>query len=116
MESHGVGHHTDQLVGGGVGGWGEVLAKVGCHGDEEHVTQKLEDLGVHVQLLTVQLTPRGKGLLSAVWFLMVCPNDGVPLPWAHLLRFLLMAVALDMILTWAKNLWVSAYTSQGLQH
>uniref|UniRef100_A0A8B9GJL1 Secreted protein n=1 Tax=Amazona collaria TaxID=241587 RepID=A0A8B9GJL1_9PSIT len=66
-----VGHSTDQLLPGSLAVGSEILPKVAAHP---------EVLGVHVQLVAVQLRQLGEGVLDAVQVL-----DGLPEGGEHLL-------------------------------
>uniref|UniRef100_A0A8C6IRS4 Uncharacterized protein n=1 Tax=Melopsittacus undulatus TaxID=13146 RepID=A0A8C6IRS4_MELUD len=69
-----MGNHTDQLLPSGLAGRGEVLGEVCGHSAHPEV------LGVHVQLLTVQLRQLGVGGLQVLQVL-----DGLPEGGEHLL-------------------------------
>uniref|UniRef100_A0A6I8NM56 Uncharacterized protein n=1 Tax=Ornithorhynchus anatinus TaxID=9258 RepID=A0A6I8NM56_ORNAN len=84
LAAQGRGHDAHQLLPGSLGFGGEVLAQRGCQDYDEVVAQELkthpEILGVHVQLLGVQLAELGKVALHVVEVL-----DGLPERSEHLL-------------------------------
>uniref|UniRef100_A0A8C0U5R9 Uncharacterized protein n=1 Tax=Cyanistes caeruleus TaxID=156563 RepID=A0A8C0U5R9_CYACU len=78
-----MGHHPNQLLPRGLAGGGEVLGEVRGQDDDQDVPQETahpEVLGVHVQLVTVQLRQLGVGALEVVQVL-----DGLPKGGEHLL-------------------------------
>uniref|UniRef100_A0A8C3D221 Uncharacterized protein n=1 Tax=Corvus moneduloides TaxID=1196302 RepID=A0A8C3D221_CORMO len=78
-----MGHHPDQLLPRSLAGRGEVLGEVRGQDDDQDVTQETthpEVLGVHVQLVAVQLRQLGVGALDVVQVL-----DGFPEGGEHLL-------------------------------